>query len=42
MQRCAKQMVGAEIGVDYEPILHNWEQGEEESELFDEIMKLVG
>ena len=42
MERCAKEMVGMEIGVDYEPILYNWIQEEEEAELFNEIMKLVG
>ena len=42
MERCAKEMVGMEIGVDYEPILNSWKLEEEEEELFDEIMKLVG
>ena len=42
MERCAKEMVGANIKVDYEMILYNWKQEDEAAALFDEIMKLVG
>ena len=42
MERCAKQMVGADIKVDYEMILNNWEQEEDAAALFKEIMQLVG
>jgi hypothetical protein len=42
MERCAKEMVGANIKVDYEMILYNWKQEDDAAALFDEIMKLVG
>jgi len=42
MERCAKEVVGINIGVDYELALSNWTQEEEAGELFKEIMEMIG